>query len=72
VITALDEEVYLQQDPGEPEAAGLGAGGSAVQDPTVWPLELGQVELDGPPDKSFEFYFLENVVRSVHITVHQR
>ena len=27
----------------------------------------GYIELDGPPDKSFEFYFLESVVRSVHI-----
>ena len=43
VITTLDEDVYLQQDPGEPDAAGPGAdSGSAVQDPTMWPLELGQ------------------------------
>ena len=27
----------------------------------------GYIELSGPPDKCFNFYFLESVVRSVHI-----
>jgi hypothetical protein len=27
----------------------------------------GYIELDSPPDKNFDFYFLESVVRSVHI-----
>ena len=27
----------------------------------------GYIELDGPPDGSFDFYFLESVIRSVHI-----
>lgn len=27
----------------------------------------GYIELDGPPDGCFDFYFLESVIRSVHI-----
>ena len=27
----------------------------------------GYIELSGPPDANFDFYFLESVVRSVHI-----
>ena len=27
----------------------------------------GYIELDGPPNRSFDFYFLDSVIRSVHI-----
>lgn len=27
----------------------------------------GHIELDGPPDGSFDFYFLDSVIRSIHI-----
>lgn len=27
----------------------------------------GYIELEGPPDGSFDFYFLDSVIRSVHI-----
>ena len=27
----------------------------------------GYIELDGPPNGSFDFYFLDSVIRSVHI-----
>lgn len=27
----------------------------------------GYIELDGPRDEHFEFYFLESVIRSVHV-----
>lgn len=27
----------------------------------------GYIELDGPPDGSFDFYFLDSIIRSVHI-----
>jgi len=27
----------------------------------------GYIELDAPPNRSFDFYFLDSVIRSVHI-----
>ena len=27
----------------------------------------GYIELDGPPNRSFDFYFLDSVIRTVHI-----
>ena len=27
----------------------------------------GYIELNGPPDGSFDFYFLDSIIRSVHI-----
>ena len=42
VITTLDEEVHLQQNPDGPDIAGPGANEDIVQDPITWPLELGQ------------------------------
>jgi len=30
-------------------------------------LITGYIELDGPPDGSFDFYFLDSVIRAVHI-----
>ena len=29
--------------------------------------DTGYIELDGPPEGRFDFYFLESVIRSVHI-----